>query len=412
MVKKFDVFIELYEQGGSRKIIDILRNLKQKKSEYDKVRKILEKLTEMKLVAKSKNGYEAVMNSTNQHLFEMLRYCIKNGVNYNELFDATLAKYVCNAIQKKFFFAKDMKFHPKTFAKISSVLEKNGLLIVLSRKPFKAIVPYNSFIGDLVAYYGQDPKVAKRQQDDFLDDIKKELSKFRRLKSANNRRYQEILETFQIKFIHHSLSIEGNPMTLAQTFKLLRERIVPENMSIEAVEEVRNYQKAFLQMVRNVRDENPLTKESILNYHFLAFQHNDAWAGKFRDDDVFIKGNPNFKVAHHTEIENMILRLLEKYNEFTGKRSLTEIFDFAAYLHNEFQHIHPFFDGNSRTTRLITFHFLQMHEIPIFDIPLGLLEEYVLSTKGAKKRDDRNLNQALQRIVLYNLKTLNEKLLQ
>jgi len=43
-----------------------------------------------------------------------------------------------------------------------------------------------------------------------------------------------------------------------------------------------------------------------------------------------------------------------------------------------------------------------------YHIPLGLLEQY--ATKGAKQRDDNKLNQALQRIILYNLKTINEKL--
>ncbi|MFH1212263.1 MAG: hypothetical protein V1659_05050, partial [Candidatus Woesearchaeota archaeon] len=60
--------------------------------------------------------------------------------------------------------------------------------------------------------------------------------------------------------------------------------------------------------------------------------------------------------------------------------------------------------------RLITFHFLQMNDIPILDIPLGLLEEYVFSTKGSKKRDDEKLSQVLQQIILYNLKAINDKL--
>jgi len=51
-----------------------------------------------------------------------------------------------------------------------------------------------------------------------------------------------------------------------------------------------------------------------------------------------------------------------------------------------------------------------MSDVPIFDIPLGLLEEYVFSTKGARARDDKKLSQVIQQIILYNLKTINEKL--
>jgi hypothetical protein len=53
-----------------------------------------------------------------------------------------------------------------------------------------------------------------------------------------------------------------------------------------------------------------------------------------------------------------------------------------------------------------------MNGIPIFDIPLGMLEGYISSTKGAKKRDDCSLAQALQQIILYNLKVINENLQQ
>ncbi|MDP3728210.1 MAG: Fic family protein, partial [bacterium] len=219
-------------------------------------------------------------------------------------------------------------------------------------------------------------------------------------------------EAFQIKFIQHSLSIEGNPITLAQTIKLLQDKTVPENLSVESVYEVQNYQKAFLQMVENVRTQGPLTKEGILNYHFMALQHKPQWAGKIRTEKVSIRGNKNFKVVDPKDIEPMLDRLIEKYNGFgkAKKHSLKEIFAFTSYLHNEFQHIHPFFDGNSRTTRIITFHFLHMNQIPIMDIPLGLLEEYILASKGSKKRDDHKLAQVLQRIILYNLKTMNEKL--
>ena len=412
MVTKYDVFMEVYEKGGPRKIVDIVRGLQQKKSEYDKIRKILETLLKMKLIVKNDYGYEIIMNQQNQHLFEMLKYCITNDVNYNELFDETVAKYLSKAFPKKSFGMKDIGLHARTFSNISSLLEKNGFLVILSRKPFKAIVPYNSFLGDLVTYFGQRPMVAKIGPDEYFDEIKKELAKFKKLRDANNRRYQEILEAFQIRFIHHSLSIEGNPITLRQTIKLLKDKIVPENLSVESVQEVQNYQKAFLQMIQNVRDELPLSKESMLNYHFIALQHKPKWAGKIRDDHVTIGGNPDYNVADYKDIDPLLDKLVRKYNDYlnAGKRSLKDIIGFASFLHNEFQHIHPFFDGNSRTTRLIAFHFLQMSDIPIFDIPLGVLEEYVLSTKGSKKRDDEKLNQALQLIILYNLKTINRKL--
>jgi Fic family protein len=106
------------------------------------------------------------------------------------------------------------------------------------------------------------------------------------------------------------------------------------------------------------------------------------------------------------------MKLFEKYNEFIKRKNsaLEEILKFVVYFHNEFQHIHPFIDGNSRTTRLITFHILQSLDVPILDIPFGLLDEYLDYTKGSKIRNDAKLYQNLQKIVLFNLKKINERL--
>ena len=141
-------------------------------------------------------------------------------------------------------------------------------------------------------------------------------------------------------------------------------------------------------------------------------QHRPEIAGRLRNVPVYIKGNPNFKVAPVEKIDLELIKLLDEYNSFTlkRKRSVKEVLDFASYFHNVFQHIHPFVDGNSRTTRLITFHLLRAEKFPMPDIPLGLLEEYLFSTKGSKEIDDKKLSIVLQRIILFNLKSMNEKM--
>ena len=164
-------------------------------------------------------------------------------------------------------------------------------------------------------------------------------------------------------------------------------------------------------MLNDGSKKKPLTLQTILNYHSLAMQHNQKIAGKIRNVNVAIMGNPNFKLAKVNEIKSKLNQLMDKYNKFIKKKnSLREIINFASFFHNEFQYIHPFLDGNSRTTRLITFYLLQSKNIPILDIPFGLLDEYLSYTKGYKKRDDKKLSENLQKIILFNLKNINEKL--
>ena len=122
-------------------------------------------------------------------------------------------------------------------------------------------------------------------------------------------------------------------------------------------------------------------------------------------EDVYVSSS-NVK-----EIDKELEELIKKYNDFIVKeKALKNILAFAVYFHNEFQHIHPFEDGNSRTARLITFHLLQSLDIPIIDIPFGLLDEYLSYTKGSKNRADIKLYRSLQKIILFNLKKINKRL--
>ena len=199
---------------------------------------------------------------------------------------------------------------------------------------------------------------------------------------------------------------------MPETFKILQDKVIPSNLKSLDVDEVKNYRDAILQMLKDNAEKKILNITSILNYHRIAMQHIPSIAGKIRIEEVYIQGNPNFKITKAEKIKKALDVLFEEYNKFVRKEnlSLKEILNFAVYFHNEFQHIHPFIDGNSRTTRLLTFYLLQSKDIPIFDIPFGLLDEYMNYTKGSKKREDQKLFQTLQKIILWNLKKINERI--
>lgn len=412
MVTKYDIFEYMYQEGSLLKPREIADAFRKSKISYHGIYNILLDLKSLNLIIKNEYGFQSLRSEKNERLYQLIRFCLQNDINYNELLDKNLVSFIRKASLKKRVTVKDFAIDTRTFSKYVSILEKNGFLIVLSKKPLTITVPYNSFLRDLASFFGEKIEAAKPKPDEYLDEITRELSRFNKLRKQNEARYQRLMNDYQIRFIHHSLSIEGNPITLPDTIKLLKGHIMPPNYTKESINEVENYQKAIIQMNVDTEESKPLTKESILQYHGIAMQHRPGMAGKIRTHAVYIKGNPDYKVSEVRDIEKKLAGLLRRYHEFisTKKNSLRDIFNFVAYFHNEFQHIHPFEDGNSRTTRLITFHLLKTQNIPVYDIPLGLLEAYVFSTKGARKRDDTPLNQILQQIIISNLKTVNEKL--
>ena len=412
MVTKYDIFEFAYTNRHTLKPIEVAKKFKKNGREYDNIHRMLTELKQEDLLTKNNYGFQAKKNDKSNLLYQIIFHCLRNGINYNLLLNPGLVKFLSRALQRREVTSKDVNIHPITLRKYIDILHKNGLLLIISEKPLRVKVFYNVLLNNLLVYFGYKQKVIPEDRTSYIEEIEKELVKFKKLKRENEVRYQQIVDEFEVSFIHHSLSLEGNPITLNETKKILKDKIIPANLRSKDIDEVKNYQKALLQMLRDSQEKEPLTLQTILDYNYLAMQHEPEIAGKIRNIEVHISGNPNFKITKAEDIEKELEVLITKYNEFIkrDKVGLKEILAFAVYFHNEFQHIHPFVDGNSRITRLITFHLLQSRDIPIFDIPFGLLDEYMSYTKGSKKREDEKLFQTLQKVILWNLKKINERL--
>ena len=411
MVTKYDVFLYLGDKNTSTKTPEIMKWFGKRNYEYSNIYRICSDLMGEGLISKTNQGFQIKLSKKSQLLYRLITYCVSNGINYNYLIDKGLASFIAKALLKIEFSSKDFDIDPKTFRKHAETLSKYGLIIKMSEKPFNARIVWNSLLANILQYFNVRVLVKKEKKINILKNIENELRIFNKNAQKNEKGYQSLIEDFEIKFIHSSLSLEGNPITLPDTIKILKNRIIPKDERDEDVREIQNYRIATNSMLKDSLEGNALNKDKILNYHFLAMRHNEKIAGKFRKKPVHIRGNPNFKIARWKSIENHLEELLEEYNKFISKKhNIKDIIGFAAYFHNQFQYIHPFADGNSRVTRLLTFHILRYFKFPVLDIPLGLLDQYLSNTKGYKKRDDDNLNKTLQLIILYNLKIIDEKL--
>ena len=411
MVTKYDIFEAIYKYQHPIKPIEILKMLNKNEREYNNIIRIINGLVDDNLIVKTPYGFQIKKNDKTKILYDIIYHCLSNDLNYNYLIDYNFMKFVSIALKQKEITSKDIKLNPKTLKKYINILNENNLILLISEKPLRAKIFFNTLLNNLFVYFGYKYIDPTEDSSDYVEDIVRELVLFRKLRKGKEQKYKQIVEELEIYFIYHSLSLEGNPITLPQTRKILKDKIIPSNLRINDVDEIKNYQKAIFQMLQDSQNKKPLTIPTILNYHALAMAHIPEIAGKIRKTEVYIKGNPIFKITKSEKLEEELDSLLMKYNNFINKKSsLKDLLAFAVYFHNEFQHIHPFIDGNSRTTRLITFHLLQSKEMPVTDIPFGLLDEYLNYTKGSKKREDNKLYITLQKIILFNLKKINERL--
>ena len=314
------------------------------------------------------------------------------------------------ASKKEFFTNDDIKIHSETFKFYTDALSKYGFLIIISKNPLKCKLLKSNFIIRLLKYFKKDTTFYIQKYRSHVPDIRRELKKYRHNTKISAVSLKNIEKVREAGFIYSSLNLEGNPLTLPETEKLLIENVVPEKQRLDSIEETINYKAAMDAMIINSKNRLLLKLDVILAYHTMAMSKKD-FAGKLRKENVYIKANPKFVTSDWKDVEKKLNILMDKYTIFEStKRDVAETITFAAYFHNEFQRIHPFIDGNSRISRLLMLHILRMHNLPVLELPIGYFDSYLDLTKRSTRRDDEQFNYLIEEIVLTNLKNLNNKM--
>jgi len=405
MVSRLDVLLlaGLFPGSASR---DILRRLQKKSVAYDSLYKLLKKLESENLVRKQDSAYFLADNSKARRLFWLVNFCFANSIDYNIVVSGKTAEFVRMGLERGAI--RGLPFDAKTVRKIVSVLSKKGFAVVESRKPFACRIVYSIFLERLVEFFSKKPKVLHKSLPDILDkgtvdgQLEKEFSAYRKL--AKRR-----LEFDEIEFIHSSLSLEGNTLTLPETEKVIEQNVPPASKPFKDTQEVLDYKKALDDFVFSGGE---LALESILEFHHTAMNSMPAGAGRIRRQNVQIKGNPEFRTPDWREVPSFLKEFFAKSNAFGQEKKLStsRIVEQAAFLHSEFQRIHPFVDGNSRTARAIFIKVLLDKGFPLVKIPIGFFDQYMGLTKLSEKRDDPKFALLMKQIVLENLRSARKKI--
>lgn len=160
---------------------------------------------------------------------------------------------------------------------------------------------------------------------------------------------KSIREKLLLEWIYNSNAIEGNTLTLIET-KVVLEGIAIGGKTLREHLEVVNHKEAILYIEDIVGENEEFTEWQIKNIHRLVLKGiNDKYAGNYRDQQVMIAGAehiPPEPFLINEQMENFI----HWYN--TEAQNLHPI-ERAAMVHVIFVGIHPFIDGNGRTSRLL-----------------------------------------------------------
>lgn len=154
-------------------------------------------------------------------------------------------------------------------------------------------------------------------------------------------------KSFEIEYAHNSTAIEGNTLTLIQTKAILEEGLSVGGKSLREIYEVTNHAKAFAYVRKCVAEEKPLTEAIVKDIHAMLME-NILIGGVYRNVEVRITGARHKPPAP----SEMYRQVKDFYTDLTCRTEYNAI-ELAAWTHAEFVKIHPFIDGNGRTSRML-----------------------------------------------------------
>ncbi|TCP24454.1 Fic/DOC family protein [Scopulibacillus darangshiensis] len=156
-------------------------------------------------------------------------------------------------------------------------------------------------------------------------------------------------EKLLLEWTYNTNAIEGNTLTMNET-KVVLEGITVGGKTMREHLEVINHRDAIRYVEEIVQKGEPFTEWQIKSLHRLVLKGvDDEYAGVYRDQQVFIAGAKHTPPAPYL-IKEQMEQLIRWYD---NKAQELHPVERGAMLHAIFVGIHPFIDGNGRTSRLL-----------------------------------------------------------
>lgn len=220
---------------------------------------------------------------------------------------------------------------------------------------------------------------------------------------------KKLREQFELEMTYNSNAIEGNSLTLKETYLVISEGLTIKGKPLKDHLEAKNHTEALAYLCDLIdKDKKQTISEHLIrSLHHLVVQDTDKeWAGKYRTSGVMITGTDH-KPPEAIDVPKLMGDLIGWVRREKTKLHVVEL---AALFHHTLTHIHPFFDGNGRTARLAMNIFLLQAGFPLVIVLKNDRKKYyrvlALADKGQYEPLVRFIAQAVERSLSIYLKVL------
>ena len=227
-----------------------------------------------------------------------------------------------------------------------------------------------------------------------VDVQKEQLSALRPLPEEALKKIQDALD---IEYTYESNRIEGNTLTLQETALVVNEGVTISGKSMREHLEAINHAEAISYIKDIAKQDIEISERTIKEIHALILHGIDREnAGRYRTVPVMISGSTHMPPQPYLiekQMEDFILRFKQMEAEKVHPVLI------AAYLHDELVRIHPFIDGNGRTSRLLMNLYLLRHGYVIITLK-GSNDAKVNYYKALEMSQTDQLPEDFQKLVI------------
>ncbi len=246
-----------------------------------------------------------------------------------------------------------------------------------------------------------DPQLASR--------IDEKLKKLKALRPLSPAIVAKLKQQFAIEMTYNSNAIEGNSLTLKETAWVIQDGLTIKGKPLKDHLEAKDHYDAleFLYNAIEHRMQQTISEVFIRTLHQLVVRETEREdAGHYRLVNVMITGSDHTP-PDTSEVPYQMNNLVKWVR--TNQKELHPI-ELAALLHHKLVYIHPFVDGNGRTSRLVMNLILMHKEYPLVVILKNDRKKYYqilqLADKGKYEQLVRFIAQAVERSLDIYLKVL------
>jgi Fic family protein len=199
----------------------------------------------------------------------------------------------------------------------------------------------------------------------MADDISILLTRYKELNLQDVLDHEKFNE---YSIVHHSSSIEGSTLTEVETRLLLEEDITPKGKPLMHSLMVKDHYAALRHVLETAAAKKNITVEFIQHINALVMKNTGS--------------------VYNTVFGELVKRLDENLPKVQGdeeqlKLSFTAHFDLVS--------IHPFYDGNGRTSRLLMNYIQAYHGLPLAIVFKEDKADYYVALQETRKQEDMQI---------------------